>query len=147
MKSCFFIGHRDTPEKLLYALEQTVERHITEYGVTEFYVGQHGRFDALAVQAVANAKQRHPAVTLTLLLACHPAEQTVAVPEYFDDIFYPPGMESVPRRFAIDRANRYMIAHCDCLIAYAWQPGGSAVKFLQFAQRQPHLAVTTLARP
>ena len=35
----------------------------------------------------------------------------------FDSTFYPPGMESVPRKVAIVRANRYVVDHVDYLIA------------------------------
>ena len=45
MSTCFFIGHRDVSDSVLSALEQEVERHITEYGITDFVVGHYGRFD------------------------------------------------------------------------------------------------------
>ena len=35
-KRCFFIGHRETSEEIYPALYEAVEKHITEYGVTEF---------------------------------------------------------------------------------------------------------------
>lgn len=95
-----------------------VEQHIVEYGVTEFFVGHHGRFDALAARAVKNAKKRHSGVTLTLLLPYHPIDRPIKVPEGFDRTFYPPGMETVPKKVAIVRANRYMADTCDYLIAY-----------------------------
>jgi hypothetical protein len=55
-KSCFFIGHRDAPDDLLPILQETVNRHIEEYGVTEFIVGNYGGFDYLAAKAVITAK-------------------------------------------------------------------------------------------
>ena len=55
MSTCFFIGHRETSERVLPALIQEVERHITEYGVTDFVVGHYGRFDTLAARAVKNS--------------------------------------------------------------------------------------------
>lgn len=60
MASCFFIGHRDAPETLRELLDAAVERHITEYGVTEFVVGHYGRFDYMAASAVQRAKERRP---------------------------------------------------------------------------------------
>lgn len=75
-----------------------VEHHITEYGVNAFYVGHYGRFDALATSAVIAAKKRHPEVTLTLLLPYHPFDRPIPTPEGFDGTFYPPGIETVPRR-------------------------------------------------
>lgn len=35
-KSCFFIGHREACTEILPALEEAIEKHILEYGVTEF---------------------------------------------------------------------------------------------------------------
>ena len=99
-KVCFFIGHRDTPEHVYPALEQAVEQLITQ-GVTEFYVGNHGSFDRMAARGVIAAKQHHPQVRLTMLLAYHPGERPVTLPPGFDGSLYPPGMENVPRRFAI----------------------------------------------
>ena len=107
-KVCFFIGHRDTPEHVYPALEQAVEQLITQ-GVTEFYVGNHGSFDRMAARGVIAAKQHHPQVRLTMLLAYHPGERPVTLPPAFDGSLYPPGMENVPRRFAIPRANRWMV--------------------------------------
>ena len=47
-KSCFFIGHRETPEEIYPVLCAAVEEHIVRYGVTEFIVGRYGCFDGLA---------------------------------------------------------------------------------------------------
>lgn len=48
-----------------------------EYGVTEFFVGHYGRFDALAAHAVKDAKKRHLEVTLMLLLPYHPFDRPI----------------------------------------------------------------------
>ena len=83
MSTCFFIGHRDTGESVRPALVQAVEQHITECGVTDFVVGHYGGFDSLAAGAVRDAKERHQAVTLTLLLPYHPYNQPIPIPEGF----------------------------------------------------------------
>lgn len=134
--TCFFIGHRDAPDSLYPALAEQVERHIVGYGVTEFVVGSYGRFDSLAVQAVKDAKKRHQQVTLLLLLPYHPAERSVPLLSGFDGTFYPPGMEAVPKRAAIVRANRYMVEHSKYLIAWAWQAGSNAKKLADYAVRR-----------
>ena len=126
-----------------------VEHHITEYGVNAFYVGHYGRCDALATSAVIAAKKRHPEVTLTLLLPYHPFDRPIPTPEGFDGTFYPPGMETVPRRAAIVRANHYMVDNSTHLIAYAWHPASNARELVEYAQRREHLGllhVTILAR-
>ena len=97
-KSCFFIGHREASEEIYPSLYAAVETHIIRYGVTEFIVGRYGCFDGLAAKAVKTAKQNHPEVELTLLLPYHPAERPIPVPDGFDSTYYPPGMESVPRK-------------------------------------------------
>ena len=135
-KSCFFIGHREAGPEILPALEAAIEKHISEYGVTEFIVGHYGGFDRLAARAVISAKKCHPEIRLLMLIPYHPAERPVETPPGFDGTFYPPGMESVPRRFAIVRANRYVVDHTDFLIAYAWHPASNAKDLLEYARKR-----------
>ena len=144
MKSCFFIGHREASSEVLPALREAVERHIVEYGVTEFIVGNYGGFDRMAAKAVIEAKTRHPQITLTLLLPYHPAERSIDLPPGFDNSFYPPGMEKVPRRFAISKANRYMIDHTDYLLAYAWHPASNSRNLVERASCR-NIFVTNVA--
>ena len=119
MKTCFLIGHRDAPFMIREKLEKAIETAITDYGVTEFVVGQYGAFDKMATSCLAEVKKTHPEIRLVLLLPYHPSERAVVLPAGFDGNFYPPGMEAVPRRLAIVRANEYMAKHCDLLIGYA----------------------------
>lgn len=136
MNTCFFIGHRETGEELLPSLTAEVERHITEYGVENFVVGNYGGFDRLAASVVKAAKEHHPEIVLTLLLPYHPYDRPMKLPAGFDGSFYPPGMETVPKRAAIVRANRYMVDHSDFLIAYAWHPASNARDLVEYAQRR-----------
>ena len=149
MKSCFFIGHRETPSDVLPALTEAIERHIVECGVTEFIVGNYGSFDRMAAKAVIAAKEQHPGITLSMLIPYHPAEQPIKAPPGFDNSFYPPGMEKVPRRLAIVRANRYMVDHVDYLIAYAWHPASNARDLVEYAKKREQrnlISVTVLPR-
>lgn len=136
MKTCFFIGHRDTGSDVVPLLEQEVERYISEYGVTDFIVGHYGTFDAMAAKAVIRAKKRHPTVTLTLLLPYHPAERPVCIPDGFDGTFYPLDMERVPKRLAIVRANQYVLRHCTHLIACVSHPSGGSWEILNAARKR-----------
>ena len=149
MKSCFFIGHREASSEVLPALEEAVEQHIVEYGVTEFIVGNYGGFDHMAAKAVIAAKERHRGITLSMLIPYHPAERPLELPEGFDNSFYPPGMEKVPRRLAIVRANRFMVDHVDYLIAYAWHPASNARDLVEYARNREQrnlISVTILPR-
>ena len=122
--------------EILPALEKAVEKHIVEYGVTEFVVGNYGGFDRMAAKVVIAAKKQHPEIVLSMLIPYHPGEKPIALPKGFDNTFYPPGMENVPRKLAIVRANRYMVDHVDYLIAYAWHPASNARDLVEHARRR-----------
>ncbi len=144
---CFFIGHRDAPAALRPDLQAAVERHITEYGVTEFVVGHYGAFDRMAAECVLAAKTQHPEVMLTLLLPYLPPTQKTMQFNGFDGSCYPPGQESVPHRAAIIRANRYAVDQADYLIAYVWQSASNARNLLDYARaRRKPPRITLLAR-
>ena len=148
-KSCFFIGHRDASQEILPALEEAIEKHIVDYGVTEFLVGGYGGFDRLAASAVIRAKQCYPQISLALVLPYHPAEHPVEKPDGFDNTYYPEGMEKVPRRLAIVRANRYVVDHVDYLIAYVWHTASNARDLVEYAQRRElrgKIVVTMLSK-
>ena len=83
-----------------------------------------------------DAKKRHPEVTLTLLLPYHPYDQPIPVPAGVDGTFYPSGMERVPKRVAIVRANRWMVEHATHLIAYVCHPASNAKELLEYARRR-----------
>ena len=148
MSTCFFIGHRKASDSLLPQLSAEIERHITEYDVTDFVVGGYGRFDALAAKCVKVAKKRHPEVTLTLLLPYHPYDRPTPIPPGFDGTFYPPGMETVPKWAAIVHANRYMVEHSDYLIAYVRHSGNAQdlVEYAQRYKRRSHIKIALLPR-
>ena len=149
MKSCFFIGHREASSEILPALTEAIEKHITEYGVTEFIVGNYGGFDRMAAKAVIAAKGQHPNIILSMLIPYHPAERPMELPQGFDNTFYPPVMEKVPRKLAIVRANRYMVDHVDYLIAYAWHPASNARDLVEYAKKREErnlISVTVLPR-
>lgn len=96
---------------------------------------KYGNFDRLAARAVIAAKRQHPEVRLTLLLPYHPAEREVIRSSGFDGSLYPPGMEEAPRRFAIPRANCWMVEHCTHLVAYVTHPASNAGKVVEWGRK------------
>lgn len=124
-KTCFFIGHRETPYTFKEDLLKAVEYVIREDGITQFVVGQYGSFDHMAASVVRELKNKYEDVSLYLLLPYHPAERPVEKPEGFDGTYYPEGQEFAPKRLAIVKANQAMVNQCDVLIAYAKGPGNS----------------------
>ena len=134
MKSCFMFGHSDCPDSMLPRIEQSIEHYYSQYGITDFYIGNRGRFDSLAATAVRNAKQRHPDIRMYLLLAYHPSERPVDLWGGFDGSFYPP-LENTPRQYTIVKANRYMVDTTDFLICYV-KHFGNTRNLLEYAQRR-----------
>lgn len=134
MKSCFLFGHSDAPQDIQSAIEAAVERQYLNHGIRQYYVGGYGSFDRLAASALKTVKKQYQDISLYLLLPYHPAERPVETPEGFDGTFYPPP-EKVPRRYAIVRANRYMIETCDSIICYVNHIGNTRT-LLEYAQRR-----------
>jgi hypothetical protein len=89
----------------------------------------------MATRAVREAKRQHPEIRLTLLLPYYETN-TSRYGTGFDEIIYPEGQETIPRRAAIIRANRYMIDQCDVLIMYARHIGSNTREFLDYAERR-----------
>ena len=136
MKSCFFIGHREADERLLPKLTAAIERLITEEQVSFFYVGGYGGFDRIAATAVKRMKLHHPEITLMLVLPYHPGERPIETPNGFDGTYYPEGLEKVPRRYAIVRANEIMAKQSDWLISYVRHGASNSRRILEYAQKQ-----------
>lgn len=134
MKSCFLFGHRDAPYALQTYIQEAVERHYQQYGVRQFYVGNHGVFDSMAASAVRAAKKVHSDMELNLLIAYHPAQRPIALPDGFDSTFYPP-LEGTPRRYAIVKANRYMVDTSDTIICYVAHFGNTR-DLLEYARNR-----------
>jgi len=134
-KTCFFIGHREAPSELAPILAKEVEHHIVEYGVSSFIVGMYGNFDHMAAGTVIAAKVKHPQIRLSLLIPYHPAERKIVKPDGIDELYYPDGLEGVPRKYAIIKANRKIISQSDYLIAYVVHPASNAIQFLEYALR------------
>lgn len=133
-KTCFFIGHRHTPRNIKTQLIEVVEKHITEYGVNIFIVGHYGAFDSLVQEVLQETKNRHTNIEL-YLLAPYALNQKIKTPENFNGTYYPDGLETVPKQYAIAQANRYMIQHSDYLIAYC-RGAGNSQNFVEYAQKR-----------
>lgn len=145
--TCFFIGHRNTPDALFPLLLQSIERHIADYGAINFVVGHYGNFDAMTAKAVIKVKQSQPHIKLTMLLP-YPLGRQAALPPGFDNAIYPEVIEKIPKKQAIIWANRYTVDNSDFLIAYACH-SGNAARLCQYAyerEKQGLIIVENLAQ-
>lgn len=133
-KVCFMFGHATTPYDAVNLIEAAAERQYQEQGIRTFIVGNRGNFDSYAATAIKRLKRKYDDISLLLLLAYHPAERTVHLTEGFDNSYYPP-LESVPRQYAIVRANKYMVDTADSIICYVNHIGNTK-KLLEQAERR-----------
>lgn len=130
MLSCTFFGHRDCPDTVRRELKRVLEELIVEQGVQMFYVGDKGQFDAIVHGVLRELAQQYPAIDYAVVIAYLPQGQTLE-----NDTMFPEGLETVPRRFAIERRNLWMLAHADYVITYVTHDWGGAAKFARKARR------------
>ena len=131
MAACTFFGHRDCPDSVKPELLAAIENLITEKHVKTFYVGNHGNFDRLAVSLLRDLAILHPEIKYYVVLAYLP---TKAYSESYESIF-PEGIEEVPKCFAIDFRNRWMIEKSDYVITYVTRSFGGAAKARSYAEK------------
>lgn len=135
-RSCFFMGHKEEDERLLPRLRLVIDRLTWEDYVLYYYAGGHGSFDRIAANAVKREKQKHPHITLMLVLPYHPVKRTVPTPEGFDGTYHPEELENTPRRYTIVRTNQIMVNTCDWLVCYVNYGASNSRNLLEYARRQ-----------
>lgn len=126
VKTCFLVGHRNTPTQVYDSLEKEIERHITEYGVKNFLVGCHGEFDRIATMVLRTIKRKYPKVILTQLLPFHPIEFPVERPEWFDLAYHPMQMSEIPLVKRLHEMDALAIELSEYMIAYAHESASRA---------------------
>lgn len=141
--ACCFFGHKDTPEDVKPALYAAIEELITEHGVSTFYVGNQGAFDAYVRSALRQFQKKYPHIRYAVVLAYMPGEFS----EYEDhsDTMVPEGIEAVHPKFAIDWRNRWMLRQSQYVICYIHHHWGGAAKYVQTAQRQGKTVINLCA--
>lgn len=136
-KCCTFFGHRQCPVSIRPALKRCLEDLIVHYNVTMFYVGNQGAFDNIVRSVLRELAREHNNITYTVVLAYLPPEQKdeLARFEDYSDTMYPEGIETVPKRFAIDWRNRWLLKQADYVVTYITHSWGGASKFAEKAAK------------
>mgnify|MGYP003426247351 FL=1 len=125
-----FFGHRDTPKEIEPALRLTLINLIENKNATVFYVGNHGNFDAMVRRQLEDLSKIYP-IKYYVVLAYMPGKN--AEPD--EHSILPEGIETVPRRFAINYRNKWMLNKSDIVITYVTRNFGGAWEFKQIAER------------
>lgn len=132
MSVCTFFGHRDCPASIRSSLRAVLIHLIETEGVTSFFVGNQGAFDAAVQSVLRDLQSNYPAITCTVVFAYMPRQ-----PEpYGLATLLPEGIEKVPKRFAISWRNRWMLDHADYVVTYVTHAWGGAAQFAVRARKQ-----------
>ena len=129
---CIFFGHKDTPYEVKEKLRETIVNLIEKQEVTNFYVGNHGNFDRMVLSVLKELSNLYPQIRYSVVLAY----LTQHGEEDFSNTVYPEGIESVPKRFAIDIRNKWMVQQADTAAAYVRRFIGGAAKFTEMAKKR-----------
>lgn len=112
---CTFFGHKDTPKEIEPTLRSTLIDLIENKNVNVFYVGNNGNFDTMVRRQLEYLSQTYP-IAYSVVLAYLPTETN-----NYDNLIntiYPEGLETVPKRFAISRRNKWMIQQTNIVVTY-----------------------------
>ena len=130
MATVTFFGHRDTPKETEPALRLTLIDLIENKNATVFYVGNHGNFDAMVRHQLEDLSKTYP-IKYYVVLAYMPSKNDN--PD--EHSILPEGIETVPRRFAINYRNKWMLGKSDIVVTYVTRPFGGAWEFKRMAEK------------
>lgn len=136
-KCCTFFGHRTCPSEIKQKLYDVLENLITNEGVKVFYVGNQGSFDKIVCSVLERLSKDYPHIVCTVVLAYFPTENKDNLFKLQDGIgtIYPEGIETAPKRFAIDWRNRWLLKQADYVVTYITHSWGGAAKYAEKAKR------------
>ena len=118
-------------------LKQLLIKEIRKIPTCKFYLGGYGDFDSLCFRTLRELKKDFPEIELLFItpyLDKNYSKLELAK-SYYDDVIFPP-IESVPRKFAILKRNKWMVDSADLVIAYVKYSWGGAAKTLEYAKRK-----------
>ena len=125
-----FFGHRDAQKEIESALRLTLIDLIENKNATVFYVGNHGDFDAMVRRQLEGLSKTYP-IKYYVVLAYMPGKNDI--PD--EHSILPEGIETVPRRFAINYRNKWMLTKSDIVVTYVTHNFGGAWRFKEMAER------------
>ena len=136
MSACTFFGHRSVTQKIEPTLRSTLIKLIEENVVDLFYIGNNGGFDMTVRKVLRDLTKIYP-ISYFVVLAYLPKENRSPDLSDFSDTIIPDGIEKVPRRFAIDYRNKWMISRSDHVVTYVRNDVAScAAKYKRLAVRK-----------
>ncbi len=139
--TCTFFGHAMTPVEIKPLLKETIMDLIIINGVKNFYVGNHGEFDYMVHDCLIEVKEQFPEINYAVVLAYLPTSRFKELPNKRNDTIYPEGLEKVPRRFAINKRNEWMIRQSDYVVTYVKHSLGGSSNFKEMAEKRGKIVI------
>lgn len=135
MKACTFFGHRLILSSLEPILRSVMINLIENNDVKMFYVGNHGEFDAMVRRVLRELSNKYQ-INYYVVLAYMPEKKHEFDSTDYSKTILPEGIENVPKRFAINYRNKWMIKQSDFVVTYVVHDSGSgAAKFKELAKK------------
>lgn len=128
MATVTFFGHRDAPKRIEPALRLALVDLIENKNAILFYVGNQGSFDAMVRRQLEDLAQTYP-ITYRIVLAYMPGKSDASD----EHTILPDGLETVPRRFAINHRNKWILDKADIVVTYVTHPSSGAYKMKETA--------------
>ena len=146
MAVCTFFGHHDCPGSVREKLYETISDLIENHGVSMFYVGNHGSFDAIVRSTLRDFQRKYPQIQYAVVLSYLPGKKSEFSYDDYSDTMLPEGIENVPRRFAITWRNKWMIKQSDYVVTYITHSWGGAAQFAEMSKRQKKNVINLLTK-
>ena len=141
MATCTFFGHRTAPAEIEPVLRSKVIDLIENHGVDVFYVGNHGAFDMMVGRVLKELSTKY-AIRYSVVLAYMPQKRNEFNTPDESNTLLPEGIETVPKRFAINYRNKWMIGQADYVITYVTNTIGSgAAQFKNLAEKKNKVVI------
>ena len=143
-KACCGFGHRVLLMDIEKPLREVLERLAAEEGVTEFYTGGMGEFDALFARTVRSMKRANPHLGLVLVLPYltrQAATEKAWYESQYDEILTPAELDGIHPKAAITLRNHWMVDHSDFVIAALRRDYGGAAEAVRYAKNQGKVVV------
>ncbi len=133
--TCTFFGHRRVPKEIEPTLRSTLIDLIENHDVKLFYVGNNGEFDSMVLRQLRDLSKTY-LITYHVVLAYMPKIQREFDTTDYSETILPDGIETVPKRFAIDYRNKWMIHQSDYVVTHVTNDIGSgAAKYKRLAEK------------
>lgn len=134
---CSGFGHRVLLMDIEKPLREVMERLVKEQGVTDFFTGGMGEFDALFARTVRSMKRANPHLRLVLVLPYltrQAATEKAWYESQYDEILIPAELDGIHPKAAITLRNHWMVDHSDFVVAALRRNYGGAAEAARYAE-------------